>query len=141
MALTVEDRLDLIELIHRLCQSLDFSAPADFAAVFTPDGVYQTVSSVASGERVRFRHEGSAQLLAFAAAAAEKRQGLGRHWTGNVVLSGTDAGASAVSYVMFVQIDPDTGGRRITISGTHRDLFVRTPDGWRFASRTVVADV
>jgi hypothetical protein len=140
VALTVEDRLDLIELIHRLCQALDYSSPADFAAVFTPHGVYQAVSSVVSGEQPRFRYEGSAQLLAFAEAAVEKRQGLGRHWTGNLVLSETETGASAVSYVMFLQIDPDTGERKITLSGTHRDLFARTPDGWRFTSRTVVAD-
>jgi hypothetical protein len=139
--LSAEDRLDLVELIHRLCHALDYSRPADFAAVFTPDGVYRAVSSVASGEQPRFRHEGAAQLLAFAEAAAQKRRGLGRHWTGNVVLEATDAGASAVSYVAFLQIDPDTKERRITISGTHRDRFVRAPEGWRFTSRTVVADI
>jgi hypothetical protein len=141
MALTTADRLDLIELIHRLCQALDLSRPADFAAVFAPGGVYQAVSSIASGEQPRFRHEGSAELLAFAEAAVAKRKGLGRHWTGDVVLTETDAGASAVSYVMFIEINPDTKERRIAISGTHRDAFTRTPDGWRFTSRTVVADI
>ncbi|MEU4236914.1 nuclear transport factor 2 family protein [Actinoplanes sp. NPDC026619] len=139
--LTADDRLDLVELIHRLCHALDYSRPDDFAAVFTPDGVYQAVSSVAAGEHPRFRHEGAAELLAFAEAAARKRQGLGRHWTGNVVLNATEAGASAVSYVAFLEIDPETNERRITISGTHRDSFVRSADGWRFTSRTVVADI
>jgi hypothetical protein len=92
VGLTADDRLDLVELIHGLCQALDYSRPADFAAVFTPDGVYQAVSS-------------------------------------------------AVSYVAFLQIDPETKERRITISGMHRDTFVRTPGGWRFTARTVVADI
>jgi hypothetical protein len=139
--LTADDRLDLVELVHRLCQALDYSRPADFVDVFTPDGIYQAVSSVASGEQPRFRHAGAAQLLAFAEAAVEKRQGLGRHWTGNVVLTATETGAAAVSYVLFIQIDPETKERKILISGTHRDAFVRTPDGWRCTSRTVVADI
>jgi hypothetical protein len=139
--LGADDRLDLIDLIHRLGQALDYSRPADFAAAFTPDGVYQAVSSVRSGEQPRFRHQGTDQLLAFAETAAQRRQGLGRHWTGNVVLETTETGASAVSYVAFLQIDPETKERTITISGTHRDDFVRTPQGWRFTSRTIVADI
>jgi hypothetical protein len=141
LALTVEDRLDLHELIARLSQALDFSQPDDLVALFVADGVYQAVSSVASGEQVRFRHEGSDALRGFGEAMAQHRGGLARHWTGNIVLMETGPGAQAVSYVLFVVIDPETKERRVTISGVHRDEFVRTESGWRFASRTVVADI
>jgi hypothetical protein len=82
-----------------------------------------------------------AELVAFAQQTAARRQGLGRHWSGNVVLTGHNDAAEAVSYVHFLQIDADIKERRMTISGVHRGRFVRTPESWRFASRTVVADI
>jgi hypothetical protein len=36
VGLTADDRFELIELIHRLCHALDYSRPADFAAVPGP---------------------------------------------------------------------------------------------------------
>lgn len=140
-ALTADDVHEITALIARLCHSLDFSRPEDFVGVFVPDGIFRAVSSTATGETERFAHRGAAELLAFAQAAAEKRQGLGRHWTGNLVLDGDGTTASGVSYVLFVEIDPATRERRISISGVHRDSFRRTSDGWRFESRTIVADI
>ncbi|MBZ5739549.1 nuclear transport factor 2 family protein [Nocardioides mangrovi] len=142
--LPAEDQLEIGTLVARLCQALDFSRPADFVEVFTDDGIYQAVSSEATGRQPRFRHVGPQELLAFATAAVEKRQGLGRHWTGDLVLESEAAGtdhARGTSYVLFVEIDADTKERRVLISGVHEDRFVRTPDGWRVASRTVVADI
>lgn len=141
MILTVEDRLDITELTARLCQALDFSRPDDFVDVFVPGGVYRATTSVATGEVVKFRYEGSVQLRDFADAAAMKRRGLGRHWTGNLVIRATDEGARATSYVLFLQIDAATGGRAITVSGVHQDVFAKSADGWRFVQRTVVADL
>lgn len=139
--LSVADVHEITMLTARLCQALDYSRPQEFVDAFVPEGIYQAVSSTATGETPRFRHAGAAERLAFAQAAVQKRQGLGRHWTGNLVVDGSGDEATGVSYVMFIEIDPATKERRITISGTHRDTFVRTDEGWRFASRTVVADI
>ncbi|MFT4210502.1 MAG: nuclear transport factor 2 family protein [Microbacterium sp.] len=141
MSLSPADHRELTDLVTRLCHALDFSRPQDFADVFTSDGVYRAVSSTVTGEQQRFRHAGADELLAFATAAVRKRRGLGRHWTGNLLIEGDGDAATATSYVLFVEIDGETGERRIPISGVHRDTFRRTPEGWRFASRTVVADV
>jgi SnoaL-like domain len=141
MPLSVADHIEIEQLIATLCQALDIGRPEEFVAAFAPDGIYQATTSVASGEQVRFRHQGPAQLLAFAEQAAAKRAGLARHWTGNLVLTGTEQGAEATSYVMFMQIDPQTRQRSITLSGVHRDRFVRTAGGWRFQQRTIVADI
>jgi hypothetical protein len=141
LPLSPVDHAEVTTLIARLCQALDLSRPSEFAEVFTPDGVYQAVSSEATGRQPRFRHEGYAELLAFAKSAVQRRQGLGRHWTGNAVVDGDETSASAVSYVLFVEIDPGTRERRIPISGVHHDSFVKTAKGWRFTSRTVVADI
>lgn len=141
MSQATDDIVEIQQLIHRLCQALDFSKPDDFVEVFVPEGVFRAVTSDATGNTERFSHRGSAALLAFAHDAALKRQGLGRHWTGNVVVSVDQDTATAVSYVLFVQIDPDTAARLINISGVHRDSFVRTPAGWKFTERTIVADL
>jgi hypothetical protein len=143
-ALAADDQLEIGTLVARLCHALDFSRPADFVGVFTADGVYQAVSSLASGRQPRFRHHGPAELLAFAESAVEKRRGLGRHWTGNLVVEADPQEAdraSGVSYVLFVEIDAETKERRILVSGVHEDVYVRSPDGWRVESRTVVADI
>ncbi|MFT4083488.1 MAG: nuclear transport factor 2 family protein [Nocardioides sp.] len=142
--LSPQDHLDITELIHRLCHALDFGRPEEFVACFVADGRYSAVSSEATGLETRFSHRGRGELEAFAQSAIEKRHGLGRHWTGNLIVrpSGpTRDRAEATSYVLFVEIDPESGERRIAISGTHRDELVRTPDGWRLRSRTVVADL
>jgi SnoaL-like domain len=142
MSLSTADVLAITRQVGRLCQALDFSRPTDFVDIFTADGVYQAVSSTATGEALRFRHKGPEELLAFAESAVEKRKGLGRHWTGNLVIDGDGASATAVSYVLFIEIDPETKERRIPISGVHRDAFVKdSARGWLFISRTVVADV
>lgn len=142
MPLSTDDRAQVTDLVTRLCHALDFSRPSAFADLFTADGVFRAVSSTATGESARFEHAGHAALLAFAEAAAARRRGLGRHWTGNLLVEGHDDDtASATSYVLFVEIDADTKERRIPISGVHRDTFVRTEQGWRFTSRTIVADV
>jgi hypothetical protein len=141
MTLPPADHIAISTLVARLCQALDFSRPDDFVASFVEGGVYQAVSSEATSRTPRFRHEGTDQLRAFAESAVAKRQGLGRHWTGNLVVEGDDERASGVSYVLFVEIDPQTRERRIPISGVHHDEFLHTDDGWRFVSRTVVADL
>ena len=38
LMLTVQDRLDITELIGRLCQALDFSHPEDFVEGLHPGG-------------------------------------------------------------------------------------------------------
>jgi SnoaL-like domain len=141
IALSTEDRLDIAELVARLCQSLDFSDPDAYVAQFANGGIFEARSDMTPAAQIRFRHQGADQLRAFAEAAVTKRAGLARHWTGNLVIRGGGQGASGTSYVMLVVIDPDTGARSIAMSGVHHDEYVRTPAGWRFARRSVVGDV
>ena len=96
--LTVEDRIEIEELISRLCHALDFGRPEDFVAVFVPHGAVEARTSARSGGAVRFRHEGHDRLRAFADAAAAKRGGLGRHWTGNLVVRGGGVRGGGVTY-------------------------------------------
>jgi SnoaL-like domain len=67
---------------------------------------------------------------------------MARHWTCNpVIKSDGNGGATASSYTMLIEIDPETKARKILVTGVHEDVLVKTDAGWRLASRTVVADV
>jgi SnoaL-like domain len=140
--LDVRDQLQIQTLMSQVCQALDRSRPADFVAAFTPDGVYRIVSPDVDGRQERYSHHGADALLEFATGMAARRKGMARHWTGNLVIeSDGNGGATARSYTMLIEIDPETKARKILLTGVHEDVLVRTDAGWRLASRTVVGDV
>ncbi|MEO3855439.1 nuclear transport factor 2 family protein [Acrocarpospora sp. B8E8] len=140
--LDLRDHLEIQTLIAQVCKALDFSRTTDFVAAFTTNGTYQVVSSDADGRKEQYSHHGAEALLEFAQWAASRRRGLARHWTGNPIIeSDGRGGATAWSYTLLIEIDPETKRRNIVLSGVHEDVFVRTEAGWRLASRTVVADI
>ena len=138
--LTVEDRLDLHELIARSSQAIDFSDPDAYAAVFASDGVLVGEESPRRGGAIKYRLAGHDELRKFAADAAAKRQGRGRHWINSTVLSKEGDGASGISYLFFLTIDPDTAGCDIMVPAVHHDRYVKTDEGWKIAERIVRYD-
>jgi hypothetical protein len=138
--LTVADRLDIHELIARGNQAIDFGEPEAYAAVFTPDGVLVGEDSPRRGGAVRYRLEGHDELRTFAADAAAKRQGYGRHWVNSTVLSIEDGGASGISYLAFLTIDPATVACDIMVSAVLHDRYAKTAEGWRISERIVTYD-
>jgi hypothetical protein len=58
-----------------------------------------------------------------------------RHYLTNVIIHPTSEGARGSQYL--VAIDVSEGGKPSTVvhGGRYDDLYVRTPDGWRFKSR------
>jgi len=138
--LTVEERLDIHELIARSSQAIDFSDPDAYAALFSPDGRMIGEESPRRGGAVKYRVQGHDELRKFAADAAAKRQGYGRHWINSTVLSKEDDGASGISYLFFLTIDPATTACDIMVSAIHHDRYVRTDDGWKIAERIVRYD-
>jgi hypothetical protein len=141
MELTADDRFAIQDLCALACHALDFGDPDGFADLFLPDGSFQRRGPLAAGGEVIFRHEGREQLRAFAVKAAGFRQGLARHWSANILIRPTTAGAEANSYTMLVANDAQTRDVAIAIAGTYQDVFTMTPAGWRFASRTVTDDI
>lgn len=139
-ALTVEDQLELHDLIARSSQAIDFSNPEAYAEVFAEDGVLIGQEAERRGGAVKYRCEGRDELRRFAADAAAKRKGFGRHWINSTVLRADDDGASGVSYLFFLTIDPDTVACDIMVSAVHHDRFTRTSGGWKLAERKVLYD-
>lgn len=116
----------------RHLDALDF---ASFAALFADDAEYNGQVGPAAIE--------ASMNSAFG-------PGSGTVWTddfhivGNILIDVDGDTASAASRWIFVSPGADAGAGRTVhpvLAGRYNDTFVRTPDGWRFASRALVNDM
>jgi hypothetical protein len=126
MALALEDRLDIHELISLHGHLADDRQPERIHLLFTPDVSYDVT---AYGFGVVQGLEALAELF----AQRPGDQPVGHHVT-NVLVSddGDDGTATVRSKGLAVMAD----GTARTV--TYDDVVVRTADGWRIARRTVV---
>ena len=98
-----------------------------FARTFTPDGVFEIEGRTVSGR------ENLAEL------AAKGEHGL-RRWLSNLYVEPSAEGAIGWAYQLDVAIGGPGAGlpsqTTVREGGLYRDVLVKTPDGWRFKSRT-----
>ncbi len=137
------DFYEIQQLDARFCHALDSADDNGnaFANVFTTDGVFVT----ATGRRL----EGREQLAAFAREDPDKRKGPTNvgHYVTNLAVDLTPAGARAHGYLLEATMTPAPPaaggrgrgpGRAITDAGVYWDDLVRTAEGWRIKTRTLV---
>jgi hypothetical protein len=132
MSLTVEDRLDIHEVIALHGHLSDAGAYERFDEVFTSDLVVDAsdlgLALLAAHDPTRLR------LDAYIAAA--HRRGMGgpvAHHVTNIVVRATGDGAQAWS--KGIALDQDSS----VSSFTYEDQLVRTDRGWRIRHRKVSA--
>lgn len=115
--LSAADRADIQRLSARYAETLAACAAADYAALFAPDGYF--------GSGFRGRVQGADKLVEL--VRSERHcTGAGSRPVGAVPTAEVKASASgAVGYVPL----PNDGG-------AYEDVYVKTPQGWRFQSRT-----
>jgi hypothetical protein len=128
MALSTEDFIAIQTLYstynHRVDMLGDAAGVAD---CFVENGVY---------DHGRFgRFEGRADITAFMQSAIDQQEAGFQHWNGNLLIDGEGDNLTATAYVMTVdaRVTPPVFAR----ANIYRDALVRTPAGWRFASRRV----
>lgn len=117
-------RQEITDLYARYSLTFDNGDAAEFARLFAEDG--QFVRS--GGTPV----QGPAALAAFARTAAARSPGT-RHFVSNILVEPSDEGAVGTAYVLALRI-ASTVVRLVTM-GRYDDVFVRTPQGWRFSKR------
>jgi uncharacterized protein (TIGR02246 family) len=130
-ALTVEDRLDIQQLIADYSFYEDTGSAEAWAALFTVDGRF-----VGSGDKVIV---GRDKLAQFAARRWEEKPQVRNwiHWVSNVSIRPSEDGAVSQSYQMTVEAQADGGYRIVKLSGKVDEL--RREDGqWRFHVRRIV---
>jgi hypothetical protein len=122
--LDVADRLALHDLVAAFADVVNRMAPGDLSDVFTPDGVW-TVTGW--GE-----HRGEDAIVAFLTGLLERWSVIFHAvHSGRVDL----AGDRAQGRWYISEFGRLRDGTEVRFAGVDHDGYVRTADGWRFASR------
>ena len=126
-ALAAADRLDIVELGAAFDNALDAENREKFVSTFLPEGVLAGFWGEARG------HEGVGGAFDFMLATFAKNR---RHFVGNHEVR--VEGDRATMFLYMVVFDRASNSSIGT--ATFTDELARTPDGWRFARRTLAAD-
>lgn len=122
--ISVEDRVDLLELYARYAWAYDQGDADGYAALFAEDGRFERPGAPDA--------VGPEALAALVTGAHSRGTGY-LHVTSSVLVEGTPDGAAGRAYVVLLQAHADAV--RLLAAGHYRDTFVRTGDGWRIAHR------
>jgi actinorhodin biosynthesis protein ActVIA len=127
--LTAEDYIEIQQLVSRYPYALDQNPDEglSYANLFTPDAVFRQP-----------RTEGR-QNLATMASRAPHGPKYTRHFLANHVIEATAEGAVGKQYLVAVDIGEMGQPSSIFLGGHYEDVYAKTPDGWRFKTRTFVA--
>lgn len=128
MNLTVEDRLDLQNIMGRYCHLMDESDPA-WADLFTDDGVLEGImpEAVVGKEALRQVPEGAKQATG----------GFFRHHLGSVTVDADGNGARIRGYNLVT--DWSNGGKLILMA-RYSIFAVRSDNGWLLSRVDVKVD-
>jgi ketosteroid isomerase-like protein len=126
MGLTADDYIAIQQLYARYAFSIDLHDVEGWMGCWTDDPVFV----ISTGETTRGRDA----LRAMAEAQVVNPNEKGYHWTGNLVVEPTEAGASGQCYLMFVFAPEGTGEVRIV--RYYRDELVKQGGRWLFRQRT-----
>jgi uncharacterized protein (TIGR02246 family) len=123
----MSDKDEIRELLARYCFALDAEWFEDMAALFTPDGVWETAFGTGSG-----RDGIVAQARSIAKGRPRPKH---VHLTTNIVIDLTGDTATARSNWMLIQNSPD--GPVIGSGGAYSDRLVKVDGQWLFRHRTI----
>ncbi|MEY9211787.1 nuclear transport factor 2 family protein [Thermobifida halotolerans] len=129
--LSVQDRLDIADVLARYCVALDSRDWNLLERVFTPD-------AVAAYGRVG-DPRGLPAIVGVVRASLEPLDA-SQHFIGtSLVEPDGEGGARGRTYLIAQHVRNQTpGGDQYVIAGTYVDRFVRTPGGWRISERRLV---
>mgnify|MGYP002621366379 CR=1 FL=1 len=130
-ALSVQDRLDIADVLARYCIALDSRDWGLLDQVFTPDA---TAHYGRAG-----RPSGLPAIVAVVRSSLE-RLDASQHFIGTSLVEPDGEGeARGRTYLIAQHVrDGLPGGSQFVVAGTYVDRFVRTPRGWRIRERRLV---
>jgi len=125
-ALTAQDYLDIQQLVSSYPYGLDGNTDngASYANLFAPGAVFG-----------RPRTEGRDNLAALANREPHGAYYV-RHFITNHVIEPSPGGAVGKEYAVIIDIGENGNPGRIFLGGRYDDEYVKTPQGWKFKSRT-----
>ena len=122
----MSDKDEIRELLARYCFALDADRFEEMAALFAPDGVWETAFGTGSGR---------AGIVAQARSIADGPRPKRVHLTTNIVIEQDGDTATARSNWMLVQNTPD--GPAIGSGGAYSDRLIKLGGCWLFQHRTI----
>jgi len=136
--LTPQDYIAIQQLVSKYAYAIDecTNRGYDYADLYTPDGSF----SVARGGKILNTSAGRDKLAAAARGNMEDCKDV--PWAGivhmlvNHVIEPAPGGATGKVYLIAVGLDGEPG--KVEAQGRYDDVYVKTPQGWRFKSRTHV---
>jgi hypothetical protein len=133
--LTVLDYLEIEQLVYRYGYALDSGADNGFAYadLYAPDATFTGTNQGPSGRT----YEGRDRLAALA-RGGKRGPNFVSHYVTNVVIEPAPGGAVGRTYVGILEIGNGGNGAksRVDHGGLYNDVYVKTPQGWRFKSRS-----
>ena len=137
-ALTPQDHLAIQQLVAKYADAIDecTNNGYDYADLYTPDGVFRT----SRGGKVLNTFAGRERLAEAARGGMADCKDV--PWAGivhvmaNHVIEPAPGGATGRVYLIAIGLDGVPG--KVEAQGRYDDDYVRTPQGWRFKSRTHV---
>ena len=122
----MSDKDEIRELLARYCFALDAGRFEEMAALFTPDGVWETAFGTGTG-----RPGIVAQARGIATGERPRRV----HLTTNIVIDLNGSTATARSNWVVIQNSPN--GPAIGSGGAYADRLVKDGGQWFFQHRTI----
>lgn len=131
--ITIEDRLEIADLVARFTQCSDYGDWEGLAALYTPDIVTEM-------EGISVRYEGIEQQVAHARESDRQAEGKNRHYNFNLTI--TQADGEVLAYYAFMNVNAGhvPMASKIVVTGRMRDTVVKTEAGWKIAHRFVRFD-
>ena len=127
--LTAMDYVEIQQLVAKYPYALDTHADNGYmyADLFATDGTFGNT-------------KGREALATLARNNQPEKSGPAatRHFLTNVIITPTADGAAGRQYLVLIDVGAASQPGRIDHGGYYEDVYVRTPGGWRFKSRTYV---
>lgn len=135
-ALAPADYIAIQQLVSKYAYAIDecTNKGYDYADLYTADGAFYT----SRGGKILNRFEGRERLAE--AARGGRPDCTDVPWAGikhmlvNHVIEPAPGGATGKVYLIAVGLDGEPG--KVEAQGRYDDVYVKTPQGWRFKSRT-----
>jgi hypothetical protein len=136
--LTALDYIEIQQLVARYARAIDTCSNNgyDYADLFTPDGIFLPMVNGRSITGIQGR-EKLAEVSGGGSRGCKNvgwiEQGV-RHIYTNHVITPTRDGATGTVDMLMIGLGGDPN--KIEYDGYYEDIYVKTPQGWRFKQRT-----
>jgi hypothetical protein len=129
--LTPSDYIEIRQLVARYAYAVDTGADNGnvYASLFAPDGAF--------ADRTGRETKGKEALAALARRNTRGPQSA-FHFIVNHVIEPSSEGAVGKEYLLQLRIGEGERPNDIFGGGHYEDIYVRTPDGWRFKRRQFI---